>query len=46
MNDGSRRTGQDAIMTYCQLPRSVPLKAYVGFDPDIMWKPLSGGSLP
>jgi hypothetical protein len=39
LSDGSTRTGQDAIVTCRQLPRSVPLKVYVGFDPDIMWKP-------
>jgi hypothetical protein len=37
MNDGSTRTGQDSILTCRQLPRSVPLKAYVGFDPEVAW---------
>jgi hypothetical protein len=36
LSDGSRLTGQEAIEMYRQLPRSVPLKAYIGFDPDIM----------
>jgi hypothetical protein len=40
LNEGSTRTGQDAILTYRKLPRSVPLKAYVrGFDPEVAWKP-------
>jgi hypothetical protein len=39
MNDGSTRTGQDAIMTCRRLPRSVPLKAYVGFDPENTFRP-------
>jgi hypothetical protein len=34
MSDGSRLTGQDAVEKYRRLPRSFPLKAYVGFDPD------------
>jgi hypothetical protein len=34
LSDGSTLTGQDAIVTYRQLPRSAPLKVYAGFDPD------------
>jgi hypothetical protein len=37
LSDGSTLTGQDAIMTYRTLPRSAPLKVYVGFDPDVAW---------
>jgi hypothetical protein len=40
MSDGSRLAGQDAMLAYRQLPRSIPLKAYVGFDPDICHTPL------
>jgi hypothetical protein len=36
LSDGSRLTGQEAIETYRRLPRSIPLKVYVGFDPDIV----------
>jgi hypothetical protein len=38
LSDGSTLTGRDSIMTYRQLPRSAPLKAYiVGFDPEVAW---------
>jgi hypothetical protein len=33
LSDGSRRTGDDAIITYRPMPRSFPLKIYIGFDP-------------
>jgi hypothetical protein len=39
LSDGSRLTGKDAITAYRQVPRSVPLKVYVGLDPDILLQP-------
>jgi hypothetical protein len=39
LSDGSSLTDQDAITALHQLPRSIPLKVYVGFDPDILLQP-------
>jgi hypothetical protein len=46
LSDASTRTGQDAIMAYPQLPRSVPLKAYLDFDPDITAQPPTVEQMP
>jgi len=42
LSDGSRLTGRDAITALHKMPRSVPLKVYVGFDPDILLQPPIG----
>jgi hypothetical protein len=38
MSDGTRFTRQDAAEKYREL--SVPIKAYLDFDPEEAWKPL------